>query len=86
MAEDDVRRLAALERLEEKRRFRTHAVVYVLVNALLVSIWAVQDADGFWPFWTIFGWGLGLAIHGWKAYYQSPITEAEIAREMDRGA
>lgn len=33
---------------------------YVLVNLLLVGIWAATGADYFWPIWVILGWGFGL--------------------------
>jgi len=35
---------AALKRLRAKRSFKTHLAVYVIVNTLLVVIWAVQGA------------------------------------------
>lgn len=59
--------------------FRIHALAYVLVNLLLVVIWWT-NADGgaptfrddssayFWPVWSILGWGVGLAMHGFSAY------------------
>ncbi len=78
-------REAAIKRLKAKRGFKTHLAVYVIVNTFLVVQWAVGSRDGFWPFWTIVGWGIGLAFHGWSVYFQRPITEDEIAREMHRG-
>lgn len=33
---------------------------YVLVNVLLVAIWAATGAEYFWPMWVILGWGIGL--------------------------
>jgi hypothetical protein len=78
-------REAAIKRVKAKRGFKTHLAVYVIVNTFLVLQWAVGDRDGFWPFWTIVGWGIGLAFHGWSAYFRAPITESDIAREMQRG-
>ena len=34
--------------------------------------------------WSMGGWGIGLALHGWGVYGERPITEAEIQREMER--
>jgi hypothetical protein len=45
-----------------------HAVTYVVVNAMLVGIWAMTGADYFWPFWTLVPWGAVLLIHGWLTY------------------
>ncbi len=81
----DHRREAAIERLREKRDYRRHVAVYVLVNLLLVVIWAASGGGYFWPVWPIAGWGFGLAIKGYTVYFQeADITEDEIQAEMDR--
>ena len=84
-SEQDLRN-QALERLKKKRDFRTHVLIYVLVNAFLVVIWAVtSDGDTlFWPIFPILGWGIGLAANAWDVYGRKPITEDEIRREQDR--
>jgi len=81
---EDVRE-AAVKRVKAKRDFKSQAVVYVVVNALLVVIWAVSGVGYFWPVWPIVGWGVGLAFNGWSAYFERPITEDEVRREMQRG-
>ena len=80
----DERRAAAIERLEAKRDFERHLLVYVLVNTLLIVVWAASGAGYFWPIWVLAGWGVGLAIHAWTTYGQRPISEAEIRRESER--
>ena len=85
MADADMRREAAIKRLEAKRGFNVHAAIYVIVNLLLVVIWAFSGHDYFWPIWPIIGWGVGLAIHGWMTYFQKPISEDDIRREMEKG-
>ena len=74
---------AAIERLRAKRDFRTHVVMYLAVNALLVLIWALSGAGYFWPIWPILGWGIGLALNAWKVH-SKPISEEEIRNEMQR--
>jgi uncharacterized ion transporter superfamily protein YfcC len=74
----------ATERLKSKREFRTHLVMYMLVNAMLVVIWAVTDSGFFWPIFPIVGWGIGLGGHAWSIYGDKPIAEDEIRREMDQ--
>jgi hypothetical protein len=48
--------------------FRAHATSYLLVMALLVTIWLLTSPGGyFWPVWPMLGWGVGLASHGLAA-------------------
>lgn len=44
--------------------FRYHAGPYLLINGMLVGIWALTGHGFFWPFFPIAGWGIGLAMHG----------------------
>jgi hypothetical protein len=81
--EQDLRQ-QAIARLKRKRDFRSHAFVYVAVNALLVAIWAVTGAGFFWPVFPILGWGIGLAANAWEVYGRKPLSEDEIQREAAR--
>ena len=85
MTDVDPRREAAIKRLEAKRAFSIHAAMYIIVNVSLVVVWAVTGPRYFWPIWPIAGWGVGLAAHAYVAYFQKPITEQDILREMERG-
>src|SRR4051794_39825147 len=42
---------------------RIHVVIYVVVNVLLVGIWAAAGGGYFWPVWSILGWGIGVGCH-----------------------
>ena len=42
-------------------------------------------AGYFWPIWIIASWGVGLAFNAWAVYFEKPITEDEIRREMEHG-
>lgn len=79
--------------------FKTHALVFVLVNLFLMAIWMMGNAgdwmtgdhgmDGsYWPMWTHLGWGLGLAIHGFTVYGPGnnmlAREEERIRRQMGR--
>ena len=74
----------AIRSLRKKRDFRSHVVAYILVNSLLVAIWAFTGADYFWPIWPIAGWGIGLAFNAWDVYGRRQITEAQIEEEQRR--
>lgn len=82
--ESDDPREEAIERLKARREFGGHVVAYLVINAFLVTVWFVTGAGYFWPVWVLAGWGIGLALHAYSVYFQHPITEAEIEREMHR--
>lgn len=80
---DQKGRAAAISRIEAKRGFVAHAVIYVLVNVALVIVWAVASAGDFWPGWVIGGWGIGLVSHALRVYVlPRPISEDSIRDEM----
>lgn len=57
MQEQEIRR-----RIRALRDFYQSLIIYALVNAGLVMIWAVSGGGTFWPIWVMVGWGSGLAI------------------------
>jgi 2TM domain len=86
---NDTREHAARDRavaqLKKRRDFYGHLLVYVLVNAFVVVIWAVTDAHGFfWPVFPIVGWGIGVVMNAWDVYWRPQITEHDIQREIER--
>jgi 2TM domain len=81
--EDELRKLA-ISRLRKRRDFGTHVVIYVIVNAMLVGIWAVTGAGFFWPVFPILGWGIGVAANAWDVYGRRPITEDQVRQETER--
>ncbi len=92
--EEEALRQGAIARLKRKRRFSEDAVAYVAVNGVLWLIWALTDRslDGGmpWPAWVSVIWGFFLALDAWKAFgswprsLHRPITEGDIAREMEK--
>ena len=86
MNQIESRRQEAIGRLKARREFTSHLIVYVVVNAMLVALWAISTGGYFWPIWPLLGWGVGLVLHGWTVYFQRPITEEDIRREIERSA
>ena len=75
----------AIAQLKKRRDFRGHLLVYVLVNAFLVAIWAITSDHGFfWPVFVIGAWGIGLVMNAWDVYWRRDITEADIQQTMRR--
>jgi 2TM domain len=82
---DQVLREKAIKQLKKRRDFRGHLLVYVLVNAFLVAVWALTNPDGFfWPVFLIAGWGIGVVMNAWDVYRGDEFSEAQIHREMER--
>ena len=81
--EDDLRKQAR-RRLQKRSDLGAHVVSYVLINAMLVGIWAITGAGYFWPAWVMLGWGVGIALNVWDVFFRRPITEADIEREVKR--
>lgn len=48
---------------EERRGFLIHLIVYILVNAMLITVNLVYAQDALWFFFPLLGWGIGLASH-----------------------
>lgn len=74
----------ARRRLEKQRKFRGDAVAYVLINAFLIVVWALNGTGSFWPGWVMGGWGVLLILDGWNAFYRRPVTDADIDQELRR--
>jgi hypothetical protein len=81
---DDDLRGRAVKRLQRRRDFGRHLVIYLLVNAFLVVIWAVTGAGFFWPIFPIVGWGIGVVFNAWDIYQVDGPDERRIRREMER--
>ncbi|MFC2013133.1 2TM domain-containing protein [Chloroflexota bacterium] len=63
MSEDEVYEVAK-KRVKAKRDFYKHLVVYVVVNIILVIIWAFPAGGGYpWFLWVIGGWGIGVLLN-----------------------
>jgi len=74
----------ARKRIVAKRDLATHAVVYVVVNGLVVLTWAFTGSGYFWPAWLIAIWGAGLLLQAWDVLWRRPITDADIDAELGK--
>jgi hypothetical protein len=82
---EQVLRERAIKRLKKRRDFSGHLLVYFLVNAFLVVIWAMTDLHGFfWPIFPIVGWGIGVVMNAWEVYRNDEFDEVQIRLEMER--
>jgi hypothetical protein len=83
VAEEELREVAK-QRVEKRRDLGTHAVVFAVVNAAIVAIWALTGGGYFWPAWVIGLWGVGLILNVWDVYFRRPVTEHDIEQELKR--
>ena len=76
----------ARKRVEEKKGFFTHLIVYICVNILLVIIWAFPSGGGYpWFVFPLGGWGIGLLFHFLGVFVFSRSTDWE-RREVEKEA
>jgi len=75
----------ALKRLKKRQDFHAHALVFTLVNTVLVVIWAVTTRDiFFWPVFPIAFWGIGLVMNAWDVYHAGQFSEEQVSSEIER--
>jgi hypothetical protein len=75
----------AVQHLKKQRNFYGHILLYTLVNAFLVVIWAVTDLHAFfWPVFPIAGWGIIVVLNAWDVFWRPTVTEEDIQHEIQR--
>jgi uncharacterized ion transporter superfamily protein YfcC len=84
MVTDEELRKEAKQRVTKRRDLGTHLVVFIVVNTMIVGMWALTGSGYFWPGWIIALWGVGLIMNVWDVYFRRPVTEHDIEREMQR--
>ena len=77
------KRQTAIRRLKEKNDFHVHLFTYLVVNTMVLLIWAFTGAGFFWPIFLIAPWGIGVVLQAYVLYGGGGrMTEAQIQREM----
>jgi hypothetical protein len=67
-----------LHELARKRvDFRRHLTVYVIINAMLWTIWFVTGKGYPWPVWPMAGWGIGVIFQYLFEYRSSRFLSEE---------
>ena len=64
------------------RGFIVHAYVYVGVNILLFIVNIMNTPNQLWFIWPLFGWGIGLGVHGFlvmRGYHRREEAAAKAA-------
>ncbi len=77
----------AVLKAEQKLRFYTHSIVYVLVNAMLIAINLLNNPQKIWFYWPLAGWGIGLALHAMQVFLgtaDSSFKQRLIQHELEK--
>ncbi|WP_038034039.1 2TM domain-containing protein [Thermopetrobacter sp. TC1] len=61
--EENIRR-----QVRSERAFLIHIAFFIIANALLLGINLITTPQKIWAIWPLLGWGLGLFLHGLRAY------------------
>ena len=83
---DDSIEARAHRRVRRKLGFLIHALVFVLVNVGLYALNAITGEPR-WSHVALFGWGLGLAIHGIVTVIElqgEGVRRGMLAREIEQ--
>ena len=87
MSEEEIYQLAR-KRVEEKKGFFSHLIIYVIVNLILFLIWLFPAGGGFpWFLFPLGGWGIGLIFHALGTFVFNKETgweRREIEKEVER--
>lgn len=67
-SQDEIKYLEALKRVKRIKGFYTHAVVYFVINIMIVivNIQGLKEGESYFQienFFTAFFWGIGLLAH-----------------------
>ena len=75
----------ATKRVVSRRRraFAAHALVYLVVNALLFAVNFLTTPGEWWVLFSVFFWGLGLALHA-AFGLSGRVSERRLKREKQR--
>ncbi len=79
---------AARKRVEEKKGFFIHLAAYIIINLMLILLWAFATGGGYpWFIWSLGGWAIGLLFHFLGVFVFSKQTgweKREIEKEMEK--
>ena len=80
---------AAKQYVDEIKGFYSHLVSFVVINIFLIILNFITSPNYLWFYWVLFGWGLGLVIHGFSIWSRNKLwgktwEEKKIKEVMDK--
>lgn len=70
---DEIKYQEALKRVKRIKGFYTHALVYIVINIMIViiNVQGLKEGESYFQihnFFTLFFWGIGLLAHGLSVF------------------
>jgi 2TM domain len=67
----------AQKKVKEIRAFYEHLTVFILVNPIVIVVNLMTSPGYLWFIWCVLGWGVGVVLHGLKAFECMPFFNKE---------
>ena len=67
----------AQKKVKEIRGFYEHLTVFISISIALIVINLMTSPEYLWFLWCLSGWGIGVVMHGLKAFGLSPFFNKE---------
>ena len=85
MSEDEIYKQAT-QKVREKKRFYRDLTTYLIVNAVLVVIWALSGRGYMWFLWPLGIWGAFVLGHGLRIFVfgNGGSDQQEIEKEVEK--
>jgi len=84
MSEEEIYE-AARKRVKDKRDFYGHLIAYLIVNSILVLVWALSTGGYPWFVWCLGPWGIGIVFH-FLAVFGFPPSGAKEKKAIEKEA
>ncbi|MDQ7024152.1 MAG: protein kinase [Anaerolineae bacterium] len=88
LTEEELVRRKVAKRMKARQEFIANLTSYLTVNSILLAIWFFTGAGFFWPFFSLFFWGIAVIKRGSEYYSKygpgAQRTEAQFEAEVQR--
>jgi hypothetical protein len=82
MSEEEIYEIAK-KRVKDKRDFYGHLIIYLIVNSILVLVWALSTGGYPWFVWCLGPWGIGIVFH-FLAVFVFPTSAAKEKKAIEK--
>jgi hypothetical protein len=75
--QNEERYFKAKKKVEEIKGFYGNLLAYIIVNIGLLALNLVTSPNYLWFFWPLFGWGIGVIVHGMIVFNWIPFVRKD---------